>query len=915
MPRSEGHLEMRILGPLEVVKDGVLLPLGGPKQRAVLALLCVHASHSVRADQLVESLWPDDAPSRATTTLQVYVSRLRKLLGAEAIASEGGGYRLTLVDGGLDAARFEQLRHEARALRVEGRLDEAAAAVSSALELWRGAALTDFAYESWAQPEIGRLEEERLTCLEERFEIELALGRHLELVGQLVTLVAAHPLRERLRGQLILALYRSGRQAEALAAYRAARETLVGELGIEPGPELQQLNQQILNQDEALAAPAPDAELARGLLNGRLPVPPTRLIGRERELQELLDLLADARIVTLTGPGGTGKTRLALSVAEQARDSFAGGVHWVGLASLRDPALLREAIGRALNVEGDVADVIADRRALLLLDNFEQIVEAAPELSALATRCPRLTLLVTSRELLRVQGELEYPVPPLADDDAVALFCERTRTEPSAAVGELCRRLDNLPLAVTLAAARGKALSPAQILERLSGHLDLLRGGRDADPRQQTLSATIEWSYQLLSEQERQLYRSLSVFVGGCTLHSAERVCDADLDSLQSLVEKSLLRYGDERYSMFETIREYALELRRQESADEELECRHADYFGELVEALALRLRDPDHAEPPEILARELPNLRAALGWLLEHDPQVALRLAASLWHFWWTRGHLHEGRRWLAASLDAAPNNVSRERFEALSGAGILARAQGDEVATQTSLEGALAVARALGDRQLVADALTYLGGALVGWLDDLERAREVLEESLELHRELGDDAGVMRALGNLGIVAEKQGDLEGARSSYEQTVELARTLGNEVGLSIGLNHLALLLLDSDPDAARDLFGESLAIARSLRDIELAWYALQGLAAAEAASGEMATATVLLGTVDAAIEQIGYAVDAEERRRLDETAARACTALGDTAFAKALAEGRSLSLDDAVDYMLSLGTRRAPRV
>ena len=334
--------------------------------------------------------------------------------------------------------------------------------------------------------------------------------------------------------------------------------------------------------------------------NTNLPRPASSFIGRERELRELLATIRSARLVTLTGPGGSGKTRLALEAAATLVPSYKAGVFWVGLASLRDPALVSETIAQTLGAKNGLAEHIGERELLLLLDNLEQVIEAAPQLSALLSACANLNVLVTSRELLRVQGEVEYAVPPLASPEAVALFCERSRLEPSEEIAELCVRLDDLPLAVELAAARAKALSPRQILERLSQRLDLLEGGRDADPRQQTLRATIDWSYDLLSEEEQRVFRALSVFAGGCTLDAAEEVCGADIKTLQSLVEKSLLRFSDERYWMLETIREYARERLDEAGETDALARRHADYH------LALLEERPSFAHPG------LPPSRAA---------------------------------------------------------------------------------------------------------------------------------------------------------------------------------------------------------------------------------------------------------------------------------------------------------------
>jgi predicted ATPase len=356
--------------------------------------------------------------------------------------------------------------------------------------------------------------------------------------------------------------------------------------------------------------------------NTNLPRPASSFVGRDRELEEALARVQDgARLLTLTGPGGSGKTRLAIEAAALLVPEYKAGVFWVGLEALRDPALVTETISQTLGAKDGLADYIAEREMLLLLDNLEQVIEAAPELSALLSACPNLTLLVTSRELLRVQGEVEYPVPPLAQPEAVSLFCARAQLQPAAEIAELCARLDNLPLAVELAAARTKALTPTQILERLFSRLDLFKGGRDADPRQQTLRATIEWSYELLSPQERQLFARLSVFAGGCTLDAAEEVCDADLETLQSLVEKSLLRFttseAGSRYWMLETIREYAGDRLDALGETADSRRRHAKWCVGLTADRPSGPRE-DRPEALQRFGREHDNIRAGLAWLLE---------------------------------------------------------------------------------------------------------------------------------------------------------------------------------------------------------------------------------------------------------------------------------------------------------
>ena len=475
--------------------------------------------------------------------------------------------------------------------------------------------------------------------------------------------------------------------------------------------------------------------------NTNLPRPASSFIGREREREDVVRELRDgARLLTLTGPGGSGKTRLAVEAAATLVPDYKAGVFWVGLADLRDPALVLETIAQTLGARNGLADHIGEREMLLLLDNLEQVIEATPELSVLLQGCPNLTLLVTSRELLRVRGEVEYPVPPLAEAEAVFLFCERARLEPTEEIGELCARLDSLPLGVELAAARTKALSPAQILDRISGQLDLLQGGRDADPRQQTLRATIEWSHDLLLEDERFIFRRLAVFAGGCTLEAAENVCGAELDTLQSLVEKSLLRFSNERFWMLATIREYASARLNASGEADQLARRHAEYFLALVESVETDLLGQGQGTALDQLELEHDNLRTALAWSLgSEDVSVALRLAVALWRFWNVHGHFAEGLSWLERAISAvesAPGAVSPV---------LLARAY-DSAARMS------------------------------GHLGRLENARTYAERSVELYRAHGEPADVARSLGGLGIVLQETGDYDGAAAHMEEAVELAR-------------------------------------------------------------------------------------------------------------------------------------------
>ena len=388
--------------------------------------------------------------------------------------------------------------------------------------------------------------------------------------------------------------------------------------------------------------------------NTNLPRPASSFVGRERETAEVLELARANRLVTLSGPGGSGKTRLGIEAAAELVGEFKAGVFWVPLATIRDPALVPDTIAQMLGAKDGLVEHVGERELLLLLDNLEQVVDAAPELATLVESCPNLHLLVTSRELLRVRGEVEYAVPPLTDEEAVSLFCERVRLLSDETVAELCRRLDNLPLALELAAARTAVLTPEQILDRLAQRLDLLKGGRDAEARQQTLRATIEWSHDLLDADEQRLLARLAVFRGGCTLDAAEAVADAELDTLQSLADKNLLRHTGDRFWMLETIREFTLERLQASGEANDLHRRHADHFLALAEE-AHPLEWEYSTEIFDRLETEHDNLRATLAWLeSQGETQQVPQLAGALGGFWGPRGYANEGFRHLERALAA---------------------------------------------------------------------------------------------------------------------------------------------------------------------------------------------------------------------------------------------------------------------
>jgi predicted ATPase/class 3 adenylate cyclase len=609
----------------------------------------------------------------------------------------------------------------------------------------------------------------------------------------------------------------------------------------------------------------------KSLHRTNLPVSSTPFLGRKYELEEVLGLLSreDVRLLTLTGSGGTGKTRLAAQAAGAVADQYMHGVWWVALASLRDAELVLETAGQALGAENGLAEHIGDKSMLLLFDNFEQVVPAAPEIASLLASCPRLEVLVTSREPLHVMGEQEYEVPPLVHEEAVGFFLARARAvKPhfrlDGAVSEICQRLDDLPLALELAAARVKALSSTQILDRLEQRLPLLTGGpRDAPERQQTLRATIEWSYELLSAGEQKLFAGLAVFAGGCTLEAAEQVCDADLDKLQSLVEKSLVRQTNERFWMLETIREFAGEQLARAGQYASTAAAHAEYFAAFAERGESRFGTSDEAAWIKLFAREHDNLRAALAYSERSARQ--LRLASALWRFWEQQGHYSEARRWLHAALaqreGAPPTHVAG----ALLGAGLLARIQGDFDEAEQLMNESIAVAQAAGLRLLEARAIGSLGNIALA-RRDVRRGAELLAQTEALLRELGDERRLAIAMVNRAYLALEMGDFEVAFAIADESRALSRKMAdalNVVSADLNLSLAARSL--GRYETAKEALQEALELAR---DAGHAAFLVDALieAAALIVSSDPTTAAELVAVADRAQQDLKLELDPLER-------------------------------------------------
>ncbi|UBU15381.1 ATP-binding protein [Nonomuraea gerenzanensis] len=679
---------------MEVEGDAGPIEVGGLRLRALLALLALEAGRTVTAERLIDALWPEEPPANGPNALQTLVRRLRVALRPyEVVESRPGGYALAVAGDDVDALRFRRL-----------------AATGEGLELWRGAALAGLTAVPRLANVAATLEQERLAAVETRARARLAAGLPVELGVE----VAAHPLRESLCALAMRALAAAGRQAEALELFERTRRTLADELGVDPGAELREAHLAVVSGEGA-----PVHRTARH--KGDVRPPRTSFIGREAELAQLLDLLGRAELVTLVGPGGAGKTRLATEAALRLRDGL-DGVWLVELAPVSEPGdvagALLDALGlredrlrygdgdrlrygdgdrlrygdgdRPRHGDGDrptrqaaedrVVEALAGRRALLVLDNCEHLVEAAAELvERLLTGCPGLRVLATSREPLSVPGERLAPVPPLdppppgadparaAGYPSVRLLLDRaTAVRPGfaldegnvAAVVALCRRLDGLPLAIELAAARLRTMTPGQLADRLDDRFRLLTGGsRTALPRQQTLRAVVGWSWDLLDDEERVLARRLGVFAGGATLEAVEEVCGGTADVLGALADKSLVQVSREgRYSMLETIRAYAAE-RLEEAGEAGLyRRRHAAYLRDLVERAVPGLRTAAQLGWVERLAAERDDCAAALRWAIDaRDVRTALRLCAGLNWFWWMRGHRRESAAWATQVLDLA--------------------------------------------------------------------------------------------------------------------------------------------------------------------------------------------------------------------------------------------------------------------
>jgi predicted ATPase/DNA-binding CsgD family transcriptional regulator len=680
-----------------------------------------------------------------------------------------------------------------------------------------------------------------------------------------------------------------------------------------------------------------------------LPTQVTSFVGREREMAEIGHLLATARVLTLTGPPGTGKTRLALEVAAQTLDRFKDGTFLVDLAPIADPQLLLGKIAQTLGVREITGQPLAEtlkaylreKRLLLLLDNFEQIIAAAPLVGDLLSALPGLKVLATSREALRIYAEQEYQVPPLALPDirhveplptwlhyeAVQLFTQRAQAvKPDfaitaanvAAVAEICVRLDGLPLAIELAAARSKLLSPEMMRMRLESRLGtLVSGPRDLPARLRTLRGTLDWSYELLDEGEKSLLARLTVFQGGRTLEAAEMVCGpglpvAVLDGLESLLNKSLLRQredpeGQPRFYMLETVREYAREKLEESGEADELRSRHAEYFVGLAEQAEPQLRGADQGYWCARLRSEHDNLRNALAWALAGARvEWGLRLVGALRDFWYYEGHIAEGLRWTQRALEEAGDAPAALRAKALNTAGWLAFAQGDNQRGKVWNGQALSLYRELGDKVNTAWALVFLGAHSLGSPDEYRNSIALSAEGLALFRSLDHQPGMAQALNGLGEAARLDGDYERAAEAYEECLAISRAIGDKQREAIMLGNLGYIAQHrGDYERAEALSKAALALLWERQSAYLIAFALATLAGPVTAKGDPERAARLLGASAALFEALGTGPQPVDQPEIDQYIAALRTQLDGARFGAAWAEGRALSLDEAVSYAL----------
>jgi predicted ATPase/DNA-binding SARP family transcriptional activator len=941
---SYGDLDVRLLGQIEVLLHGQRLEIRGKVQQRLLALLALEVGHIVSSDRIVDELWPDDRADGGAAAIKVPASRLRSALGAAAsISRSGAGYRLEVPTQAVDVVRFERHIADAREQRTS-RPQRAARAARAALELWRGepfAGAGEPATGGALAAHAARLRELRLEALDLRIEADLALGAATELIGELESLLAEHPYRESSWRHLMLALYRADRQADALAAFHRARQALDDELGIEPGAELVALEAAILRHDIPPVVPPERRQT--------LPAVVTSFVGREAEVGDVLALLRRARLVTLTGVGGVGKTRLGLEAARAAAGDTADGGWFVDLARLADPDLVPAEVSAALNVPEDAGrgpverliDHLRERETLLLLDNCEHLLAACAALArTLLEQCPAVHILATSRAPLGIAGESLYPVPPMTvATDAVSLFLERARTaSPGLALGatdgavieRICEDLEGLPLPIELAAARARSLTLPDIADRLRDRFRFLVSWRRiSESRHRTLREAMDWSYDLLEPGERQLIERLSVFAGGFDLAAAAAIAGdaggtdaATLDGLERLMDASLVTSpstrsasaGHRRYRLLETVRQHAAERLAAAGEDEPARERHARYYAALaVSADLSRVDGEEERLAIERLETDRDNIRVALAWLRDRgDWRELLLVVEALWRYWWVRGEAIEGRTWLeravamrdayAAEVTAAePAHDGTDRLlgDSLRGLAALTWSQGDFDAARAAAIRAEGLFAELDDSLGQGRSWNTIG-VIEHAVHDVAAARRAFERSIALLRS-ADAEPVRRAqllatsMDNLGSTYYETGETARAIELFTAAKTLHATEGQGAETALMDLHLGRAAAGAgNVTQAASLLAKATEHYGGLGFVQYTTECLEGVASLAIVRGDYVVAATSLGAASRMREQTVTPYWGRMEAEADAHAARARSALGDAKFEAAWSSGRT---------------------
>jgi predicted ATPase/DNA-binding SARP family transcriptional activator/DNA-binding CsgD family transcriptional regulator len=932
------------------------------KAAILLKLLALAPGHRMHREHAMELLWPELDRKAAANNLHQALHFARCALEPDAAAPS----YLRLHDELLELCPSDPLWVDVEAFEeaaVTARRSREPGAYRAASELYTGDLLPEDRYEDWVEERREGLRLSYLAVLVEMAELYEERGDVGAAIEALQEAVSTEPTHEGAHAGLMRLYARTGQRYQALRQYERLGQALERELGAEPEEEIRRLYEEILagrtpTADEPSAAGPPAAELPDAAGRHNLPRALTSFVGREREVVEVERLLGAAHLLTLTGVGGSGKTRLALEVAKGHVGAYPNGAWLVELAPLSEGALVPQAVAAALGVReqpnrpliSTLVNVLREQKVLLVLDNCEHLIGAAAHLAETLLRsCPGLKILATSREVLGAAGEVSWLAPPLSGPDpqqqpkvedlegyeSVRLFVERARyRDPSfvltprnvQAVAQVCRRLNGIPLAIELAAARVGVLSVEQITTRLDDSLRLLTAGsRTATPRQRTLRGTLDWSYELLSEPERKLFRRLSAFAGGWTLEAAEVVGAENsieegdvLDLLSRLVDKSLVVSGASpeaggglRYRMLEPVRQYAREKLEENGEAEAAQQRHAEHYLALAETAEPELSGRNQPEWLDRLEAEHDNLRAALGWSLQRpDVELGVRLAAALAMFWHTHGHLTEGRAWLERAISASSTTAPHTRAKALNGAGWIAMFQGEYEAARALLEKALALFRELKDEDGTVTCITNLGlVAVLGERQDIP-VPALLQEAMRLRPNLTNPRAVANLLILSGLVSFAQGDVERAWESHEESLAISREISDAGVTIVCLTNLGLMAVGrADHARASALLEENLRLGRKSDDKMPIQYALFGLAGVAASRGQPVRAARLWGASEAVREAANLHLTALVRSgtNYDNLLAATLAQLGEAAFATAWAAGRAMPQEEAIEYALGM--------